>query len=488
MPGLNINQLPTAATSILATDKLYLGRSPFGVTDDRYILGSVVISQLAPLTTKGDIYTFTTVNARLPVATGNGKILQVNSVTATGLDYSTATYPVTAGTQYNSIASDGTNFTSQTLTALLDGSFGNVQGDILYRNATNWVVLAPGTSGEFLKTQGAAANPVWATAAGTGIQLISNSVTTTAGPTVTFRANGTGGTGFFTISGATLNLIFNDASDNIMIGRGTPVGLAGTGGDSCTGVGTQVFQSAVTTSLSTGFGYGVLVADTNGISNSGFGALSLTSLNGGINCDGLGYLSGSNYTGLESNNMCLGSNVAGVLGESNTIRVGDGSRTRFFAGGIDGVNVGSSTVRLVSESATQLGTIDLVGGTGITITPSANTITVSVVQGGLVWSTITINQTADPNNGYVANKGTLLSITLPALCAVGDIVEINGLNTGLWSVIGNTGQTIIYNNVSSSTAGSLTSTQQYDTVMLKCLVVNTAWTVVSTISTNLVLA
>lgn len=37
------------------------------------------------------------------------------------------------------------------------------QGDILYRNASGkWVNLPAGTSGKFLKTQGAGANPVWA--------------------------------------------------------------------------------------------------------------------------------------------------------------------------------------------------------------------------------------------------------------------------------------------------------------------------------------
>jgi len=35
------------------------------------------------------------------------------------------------------------------------------QGDVLYHNGTNWVNLAAGTSGYFLKTQGAGANPVW---------------------------------------------------------------------------------------------------------------------------------------------------------------------------------------------------------------------------------------------------------------------------------------------------------------------------------------
>lgn len=38
------------------------------------------------------------------------------------------------------------------------------QGDILYDNGTSLVRLTPGTSGYFLKTQGAGANPVWAEA------------------------------------------------------------------------------------------------------------------------------------------------------------------------------------------------------------------------------------------------------------------------------------------------------------------------------------
>lgn len=38
---------------------------------------------------------------------------------------------------------------------------GEAQGDILYFNGTNWVRLGAGINGQFLKTQGAAANPVW---------------------------------------------------------------------------------------------------------------------------------------------------------------------------------------------------------------------------------------------------------------------------------------------------------------------------------------
>ena len=41
---------------------------------------------------------------------------------------------------------------------------GATQGDVLYRGASGWAVLAPGTSGQFLQTQGGSANPQWASA------------------------------------------------------------------------------------------------------------------------------------------------------------------------------------------------------------------------------------------------------------------------------------------------------------------------------------
>lgn len=50
--------------------------------------------------------------------------------------------------------------TSQIATLDLDG-LGNVQGDILFRGATQWEALAPGTSGYVLSTQGPAADPIW---------------------------------------------------------------------------------------------------------------------------------------------------------------------------------------------------------------------------------------------------------------------------------------------------------------------------------------
>lgn len=50
-----------------------------------------------------------------------------------------------------------------TLTALMDSAFDNTQGDILYRGASLWSVLTPGTNGQALLSGGASANPSWGT-------------------------------------------------------------------------------------------------------------------------------------------------------------------------------------------------------------------------------------------------------------------------------------------------------------------------------------
>lgn len=61
--------------------------------------------------------------------------------------------------------SDTANPHSTSLANLTDTDLtGIAQGNILYRDDTQWVVLAPGTSGQFLQTQGVAANPQWSDA------------------------------------------------------------------------------------------------------------------------------------------------------------------------------------------------------------------------------------------------------------------------------------------------------------------------------------
>lgn len=56
---------------------------------------------------------------------------------------------------------------ANTMTSLLD-IIGATQGDILYRGASVWTALAPGSNGTVLTSGGAAANPSWTSVGGTG--------------------------------------------------------------------------------------------------------------------------------------------------------------------------------------------------------------------------------------------------------------------------------------------------------------------------------
>jgi hypothetical protein len=46
----------------------------------------------------------------------------------------------------------------------------------------------------------------------------------------------------------------------------------------------------------------------------------------------LGWYSGSAYTINESNNICIDNNVNGILGESNTLKIGNGQTSAYKAG------------------------------------------------------------------------------------------------------------------------------------------------------------
>jgi hypothetical protein len=55
-----------------------------------------------------------------------------------------------------------------TLTAIIDSAIGGTQGGVLYRGASAWTLLPPGTIGQVLTTEGPAANPQWGNTSGTG--------------------------------------------------------------------------------------------------------------------------------------------------------------------------------------------------------------------------------------------------------------------------------------------------------------------------------
>jgi hypothetical protein len=77
-----------------------------------------------------------------------------------------------------------------TLSQVLDLIGSAAQGDVLFRGSAGWQRLAAGTSGQFLKTLGAGADPAWATAAtgGSGSWTLISEQTPTGTGTVSFTS------------------------------------------------------------------------------------------------------------------------------------------------------------------------------------------------------------------------------------------------------------------------------------------------------------
>jgi hypothetical protein len=92
--------------------------------------------------------------------------------TTTGFKFPDGTVQSSAATSYspptvanNTIQSNVSGSTASpsanTLTQVLDSTASGTQGSILYRGASSWTALGPGTSGQFLQSGGSGANPSW---------------------------------------------------------------------------------------------------------------------------------------------------------------------------------------------------------------------------------------------------------------------------------------------------------------------------------------
>jgi hypothetical protein len=155
--------------------------------------------------------------------------------------YASATTPtiskLTIGTA-NQILNVNTGATAPQwtgLSSLIDTVFtASAQGTVLYRGASGWAALAPGTSGYVLTTSGAGANPSWAVGGGgggvTSISFGSTGLTPSTASTGAVSVAGTLGTGYggtgltsFTLNGAVY------ASSTSVLTTGTlPVASGGT--------------------------------------------------------------------------------------------------------------------------------------------------------------------------------------------------------------------------------------------------------------------
>jgi len=106
--------------------------------------------------------------------------------------------------------------------------------------------------------------------------------------------------------------------------------------------------------------------------------------------------------------------------------------------------------------------------------------------GGLTWTVTTVNAGIVAGNGYISNKAGLLTMTLPASGAIGDIIEITNINTAVgFRVAQNALQAIRFSSslTSVGVGGYLEATALGDSLKMVCTVAGTStrWIVTSSI-------
>ena len=262
-------------------------------------------------------------------------------------------------------------------------------------------------------------------ASGSPLHIITGNATLNSGSSILFSA-----------SGSTVTLNVTDASNNTIIGRGSG-GTLITTANSNTGMGLDAFQSLTSGISNVAIGTVALVSISSGSYNTAVGQGALDGISSGNFNTAIGYHAGSGYvTGTEKSNITIGYGNGGTSGQSNVLRIGvgtgtsDGQLNQAFICGIDGVNVGS-VARVVTEASDQLGTAVITAGTGITVTPGANTITIAAT-GTTTLNYVQVNHaTGAPyvvlaTDDYIScdSSGGTITINMPNAPATGRVLIV----------------------------------------------------------------
>lgn len=100
--------------------------------------------------------------------------------------------------------------------------------------------------------------------------------------------------------------------------------------------------------------------------------------------------------------------------------------------------------------ATSSNTLTLGRGSDTVLVPG-NVNVAGTIAGVLKWQTVSgTSQQAQPNNGYLTNNDSQVTVTLPTAPNIGDIVRVSGIGAGGWKIAQNAGQTVLGANLGLS--------------------------------------
>ena len=332
-------------------------------------------------------------------------------------------------------------------------------------NGTNWVNLGAGTSGQFLKTQGAAANPIWDTAAGSGDVSASAVLADNALIRGDCGAKGVQDSG-----------ILIDDSDN-MTGVGSINDNGSGGNNNCIGSGAGAALTTGSYNTLIGNGAGDLI--TTGGQNIAFGVFSLDANISSSSNTAIGYASLTSATGI-ANTACGHQSLSGITTSSSNVGIGVDAG-RFIAGGaVANATSGTSTYlgALTDASADGNANETVIGynaiGNGSNSITLGNSSVTDVFVGAdniqtLVAAGTDNNQTgttytlvlADEENKTVwMSNASANVLTIPTNAsvafAVGTKINVIMEAAGVTTITGDTGVT-----VNGTSAGSAVVNNQY---------------------------
>lgn len=126
----------------------------------------------------------------------------------------------------------------------------------------------------------------------------------------------------------------------------------------------------------------------------------------------------------------------------------------------------------------------LTAGSGISITPGTNSITIASTA-STTWTAVSTSQSWLPDQGLIfVGLGAGVTATLPATAAVGEVFELTDADpTYIVTIEQNAGQYINFGNLTTTigVTGSLATTKQGDSLRIVCIVADTGFQVISSI-------
>lgn len=319
---------------------------------------------------------------------------------------------------------------------------------------------------------------------------------TSAGNTVLLQAYDTLGAAYTTFATLTagnpptMNLADNVTKNGEYIyragGTDVPVADGGTGSSSLTDHGVLVGSGTNSvTALSVGTDGQVLLGSTGAdpvfatLASSG-STISFTPGAGTLNLETGSAVARSFPTGSGTATPSSGSLT--IAGGDNISTSGSGSTVTIAVGSA----VCDSFATDSGTATPSAGVITIAGGGDVSTSGSGSTVTVTYSGGGgggITWNEVTgTTQAISVNNGYIANNGSLVTLTLPATAAVGDVTRVIGLGAGGWKIAQNASQYISWDESTVTTTGAtgyLSSSDDHDAVELICTVTNNGWGVLS---------